>query len=97
MKTTEEIAAILNIDSAELEKESLKVYLERKLRTLEAERFKIARRHGISTVKDMGSSFKDGSIKEEGAWEAFFKLDYLEAEIDLVSKMSGEANEEEAV
>jgi hypothetical protein len=45
MKVTEEIAAILDIDSGELESESLKAYLKRKIRALEADRFQIASKY----------------------------------------------------
>jgi len=86
MKVIEEIAAILDIDSGELERESLKAYLERKLRALEADRFQIASKHGVTSVEDMKSSFSKGKLKEEQAWEDFFRLDHLEAEIELVNK-----------
>jgi len=78
MQTIEEIAKTLNIDPIELEKKSLKFFLEKELRNIEVEIYKIGNKHGIKSVLELDEKLKRGEIKEEDMLEDFMELEFLE-------------------
>ena len=77
-------AALFNSEVEELERESLRLYLTRRLKKLRAERFKIAKRHGVSTSEEMEELYKKKKLSERESWEDFFELDHIEAEIEKI-------------
>jgi len=84
MQTIEEIAKTLDIDPAELEKKSLKFFLEKELRNTEIEIYKIANKHGVRSVLDLDEKLKRGDIKEEDMLEDFMELEFLETRRDKI-------------
>ena len=86
MNAIPRIAPILNITQEELERESLETYLHIKLKRCESEIFNLVRKYGVSSIEDFEEQYKRGGIEEEGTWEDFFRLDYLEAERESIRK-----------
>ena len=86
MSAIPKISSLLNISQEDLEKESVKTYLHIKLVHCESEIFNIAKKYGISSIKEFEERYKKGEIEEEGTWEDFFKLDHLEAEKKSIKK-----------
>lgn len=84
MQTIEEIAKTLDIDPVELEKKSLKFFLEKELRNTEIEIYKIANKHGVRSVLDLDEKLKRGDIKEEDMLEDFMELEFLETRRDKI-------------
>ena len=78
--TIKEIAHQLHLPPQKLEQESLRVYLDQKLRHIEAEIFRIASRHEVKDVFQLDQVIQSGKIKEEEGWEDFFELDNLESQ-----------------
>jgi hypothetical protein len=76
----EQVASQLDILPEKLERDSLRVYLERDLRLVESELFTIASRYGVSTVAELDQKVQSGIFHEEDAFEDFFRLDHLEVE-----------------
>jgi hypothetical protein len=62
-----------------LQRESLRTFLERKLRNIEAEIYKIAAKHGIKSIFELDEKLKRGAITEEEMMDDFMELDYLES------------------
>lgn len=85
--TIKKIAADLNIEPKILEKESLKTYLFQKLRSIEADIFRIANKHGVKNIEEFDSKVKQGFFSEKDSWEDFFELDNLENERDKLLKI----------
>lgn len=85
--TVKEIATKLSIMPEELERESLKVYLEQRLRHLESEIFKIGLKHNIKDIFEMEKLIQEGKIHEDKTWEDFFALDNLQAEKQKVQDL----------
>jgi hypothetical protein len=79
MNAIPKIAPILRITPEELERESLKTYLHIRLKCCESELFNLARKYGVSSIKDFEEDYRRGTIGEERTWEDFFRLDHLEA------------------
>ncbi len=83
----DEVAVRLNLSPAQLERESLRVYLERRLRLVESELFALSQRYGVETIAELDEAVRAGRFHEPDAFEDFFRFDYLEAEIDSLKEL----------
>lgn len=90
--TLQQVAKTLKISPKILEEESLKLYLEQKLRVIETDIFRITQKYGIETAEEFDEKIKEGKIREKDNWESFFELDNLEAERDRLIKTLEELN-----
>lgn len=81
---TEGIARKLNMKPQDLERESLRAYLETRRREVEAQLFLLAKKHGVRTIHEFDAMVREGKIREVDGFEDFFTLDHLEAERDKV-------------
>ncbi len=80
-------AARLNMSERELERESLRVYLQQRLREVQAEIVKLCNEYGVQSAADMEARYRDGTLPEAGTWEDYFRLDHLEAKRDELAGM----------
>jgi len=67
-------------------KENLKVFLERKLRELKVEIFRIRSKYGISSVEEFEELYKRGEIEEKNTWQDLQRLDHLEFKKNEIEK-----------
>lgn len=86
MKKIEVLAEKLNLSKEEILRESLKFFLERKLRELKTEIFKIRSRYGIASVEEFEELYRKGKIEEKDTWQDLQKLDHLEFKKDELGK-----------
>lgn len=84
MSGLEQVAKDLHMKPEELMKESLKIFLKRKLKTIESELFLLAKKYGIKDIFEFDEMVKKGKFHEEDAFEDYFRLDNLQAERDLI-------------
>ena len=78
----EAIATKLDISPEELERESLRLFLENRLRLVESQLLELGRRYGVKTVGDLDDLISEGKVHEAQAFEDLFEFDYLEDERD---------------
>ena len=76
----EKVASQLNVQPEKLERESLKIYLERQLRMVESELFNLAQRYGVQSVFELDEKIQQGTFHEAEAFEDYFRFDYLESQ-----------------
>lgn len=76
----EKIASQLNVPPETLERESLRMYLQRRVRLIESELFALAQKYGVKDVTEMDQKIQQGAFHEEEAFEDYFRFDYLESE-----------------
>jgi hypothetical protein len=81
----EQVAARLNTTPEQLGRESLRLYLERKLRLVKNELFSLARRYGVQTVFVLDEAVQSGHFHEPEAFEDYFRFDYLESKRDTLT------------
>mgnify|MGYP001068755632 CR=1 FL=1 len=81
------LAARLNMSEQELERESLRVYLQQRLREAQAEIVSLCSKYGVQSAAEMEARYRDGTLPEAGTWEDFFRLDHLEARRDELASM----------
>ncbi len=87
MEIIEEVASVLKVSKGKLEIDSINTFLEKELRNIEAEIFKIGAKHGIKTIFEMDEKLKKGEITEEDMMDDFMELDYLESRKDDLLKV----------
>ena len=81
---TDAIARKLDMKPGDLERESLRAYLEARRRQVEAQLFLLATKHGVRTVQEFDAAIQEGKIREGEGFEDFFAFDQLEAERDKI-------------
>jgi len=89
-KEIEALAEKLNLSKDEMLRDSLKVFLEKKLREIKTEIFKIRMKYGVSSVEEFEGRYKKGEIEEKDTWQDLQKLDHLEFKKDELEKALGE-------
>lgn len=67
-------------------REGLKLFLERKLREIKSEIFKIRTKYGVSSVEEFEELYRKGEVEEKDTWQDFQKLDHLEFKKDELEK-----------
>ncbi len=83
----EQVATRLHTTPEQLERESLRFYLERKLRLVESELFSLAHRYGVQTVFELDEAVQAGRFHEADAFEDYFRFDHLESERDTLREL----------
>ncbi len=80
----EQIALKLQLSPEELERESLQVFLQHRLRLVESQIFDLAQKYGVKTVEELDQMVQSGQVHEAEAFEDYFEFDHLEAERDIL-------------
>ena len=73
------LAARLKMSKQELERESLRVYLQHRLREVQADIVNLCHKYGVRDAAEKEARYREGTLPEAGTWEDFFRLDHLEA------------------
>jgi hypothetical protein len=76
------LAARLNMSEQELERESLRPYLQYQLREVRADIAQLCNKYGVQSAADMETRYREDTLPEAETWEDFFRLDHLEARRD---------------
>ena len=78
MQYIDAVAEKLNLSRAEMIRESIIFYLEKKIRELKTDIFKIRTKYGVSSIEEFEKKYREGEIEEKDSWQEFQKLDHLE-------------------
>lgn len=81
-----EVAEILNLPEQEVERESLKTFLEDKLKKLLIEQLQLTRKYGIKNLDEIEKFYAEEKLSERESWEDYFELQHIESEIESVKK-----------
>ncbi len=81
-----EVAEILNLSEQDIERASLKTFLEDKHKKLLIEQLQITRKYGIKNVDEMERFYTEEKLSERESWEDYFELTHIESEIESVKK-----------
>jgi intein-encoded DNA endonuclease-like protein len=87
IKALDVLSKDLNLPKETILDESLKVFLEKKLREIKTAIFKIAVKYNVSSVKEFEDLYKKGKVEEKDTWEDLQKLDHLEFKRDEIEKL----------
>ena len=78
------IALRLGLSPQELERDSLRLFLNHRLRLIESQLLNLTRRYGVRTVTELDDLVQSGRLHESEAFEDYFEFDHLEAERDAL-------------
>ncbi len=81
------VARELNLSEDDLLKQGVRTLLERQLRAVKTEIFTICGRYGVSSVEEMESRYRDGSLEEADSWRDVQRLDHLEYRRDRLLQL----------
>jgi hypothetical protein len=80
----EQIAQKLETEPQTLERESLRLYVEKKVRVVESELLRLAHKYGVQNVTELDEMIRQGKYHEDEAFEDYFEFDNLESERDTL-------------
>ena len=80
----EDIALRLQLSPQELERESLRLFLNHRLRLVESQLLSLAQKYNVQTVTELDQLVQNGQLHEAEAFEDYFEFDHLEAERDAL-------------
>ena len=86
-KTLEVLAKEFSLSKDVIIKEGLKIFLERKLREIKTEIFRITGKYRITSVEEFEGLYKRGEIEEKDSLSDYQKLDHLEFKRDEIEKL----------
>lgn len=84
MSVVSKVFGLLGIDVNTLERESLKVYLKKKMREYNVEMLEILNKYSVKSAEELEELYKSGKLDEVNTIDDFFKLDYLESQIEKI-------------
>ncbi len=84
LKTT---AEELRMSPDDLVVQGLRSFLERQLREVQTEIFRITGHYGVSSVEDMEARYRNGTLEEAHSWRDLQRLDHLEYKRDRLSRL----------
>ena len=87
MQYVDTVAEKLNLSRDDILHESFKFYLERKIREIKTEIFKIRTKYGVASVEEFEEKYRSGEIEEKDTWQEFQALDHLEFKKDELEKV----------
>ena len=77
MSVVEEVARSLGLEPRALERDALRLWLQRRLRLVEAEIAEILARYGADSIEEIVNGVKQGRLPEHPAWEDLIVLENL--------------------
>ena len=86
-KTLDVLAKEFSLSKDAIIKEGLKIFLERKLREIKTEIFRITGKYKITSVEELEELYKRGEIEEKDSLGDYQKLDHLEFKRDEIEKL----------
>ena len=90
LPTTEilsDVAEELRIPEDDLIRIGVQSYLERQLRSVQAEIFAIVSRYNVTGVEDMEERYRSGLLEEADTWQDLQRLDHLEYKRDRFQQL----------
>lgn len=87
MQTIQTISTEFHLSQETVLQESLKVFLEKKLREIKTDIFKIYGKYNVTSVEALESCFENGILEEKDALDDYHKLDHLEFKRDEINKI----------
>jgi hypothetical protein len=81
------VAQELHVSEDDLLKQGVHALLEHQLREVKAQIFEITGRYGVSSVEEMETRYREGTLEEADSWRDFQRLDHLEYKRDRLLQL----------
>lgn len=86
-KTLEILSKDFNLSKEDILKEGLKYFLEKRLREIKSEIFRITGKYKISSIEEFEALYREGKIEEKDSFTDFQRLDHLEFKKDEIERL----------
>jgi hypothetical protein len=86
-KVIEALAEELNIPEESVVPQGLKTLVEKNLRQVKAEIFRLHGQYGVSSAEEMEERYRQGTMEERSTWRDFQRLDHLEHTKNRLEKL----------
>jgi hypothetical protein len=83
----ERVAQVLDLSEAQVLRTGLRALLQRSLREVEAEIFRITGQYGVTSVEEMEDRYRSGTLDEAESWRDAQALDHLEYQRDQLKAL----------
>jgi hypothetical protein len=90
--TIERLAKELALPEHLLERESARAYLEKQLRSVNAEILSLCQKYGVSSWQELNDLIINEEVEEGKAFEDFQRVDHLTVRAEQLRKLLEEAN-----
>ena len=87
MIAVKQIAKKFALSEEELLRQSLRAFLLGRMRLLESERRARCAKFGVSSLGEMDTLIKNGSLEEEDILEDFQNVDYLTTQVERIRRL----------
>ena len=77
-----EVSQELQVPQDQVLQQSLKAFLEHRLRIVEVEVLELTGRYGVSSVEEMEARYQADTLEEAESWRDLQRLDHLEYQRD---------------
>jgi hypothetical protein len=81
------VARELHVSEDDLLRQGLRALLERQLRQVKAQIFELTGRYDVSSVEEMETRYREGTLEEADTWRDLQRLDHLEYKQDQLSQL----------
>jgi len=81
------VAQELHISEDALLQQGLRALLERQLHQVKAQIFDLTGRYGVSSVEEMETRYREGTLEEADTWRDLQRLDHLEYKRDQLVQL----------
>ncbi len=86
-KTLEILSKDFNLSKEDILKEGLKYFLEKRLKEIKSEIFRIAGKYKVSSIEEFDRLYREGKIEEKDSFSDFQNLDHLEFKKDEIERL----------
>ena len=86
-KTLEILSKDFNLSKEDILKEGLKYFLEKRLREIKSDIYRITGKYKISSVEEFETLYRVGKIEEKDSLADFHKLDHLEFKKEEIERL----------
>ncbi len=76
-----------SLSEDEIIQEGLKIFLERKLREIKSEIFRITGKYKIKSAEEFDQLYKTGQTEEKDSWNDYQTLDHLEFKKEEIERL----------
>ncbi|MBU0491231.1 MAG: hypothetical protein KKA73_19870 [Chloroflexi bacterium] len=82
------VAQELQLSEQDLLKQGIRSLLDRRLREVKTQIFEIQSCYGVSSVQDMETRYREGTLEEADSWRDWQRLDHLEYKRDRLLQLA---------
>ncbi|MDA8083454.1 MAG: hypothetical protein M0024_07335 [Nitrospiraceae bacterium] len=90
-KALEVLSREFSLSEDEIIQAGLKIFLERKLREIKSEIFRITGKYRIQSSEEFDQLYKTGQVEEKDSWGDYQRLDHLEFKREEIERLLRES------